>query len=641
MSEITISFGKGEEKVIQAGQTGLDVIADLPEGRKKRVVALKIGDQIVDLMTPLHDSVEAELITSDSPEALEVVRHSTSHVMAQAVQRLFPGTKVTIGPAIDDGFYYDFDTEHHFTPDDFEKIENAMTEVIRKNSSFTRKTMPIDEAIELFSSMGERFKVELIEDLKAKGEIEVSLYYHDDWMDLCRGPHVPRTGMLQTFKLMKTAGAYWRGNEKNPMLQRLYGTAFNDKKALKAYLNFLEEAKKRDHRVLAKELDLFSIQDEAGAGLIIYHPNGAIIRSTLENWEKEEHQKRGYEIVYGPTLLRKDLWVQSGHFENYAENMYFTEIDEVEYGVKPMNCLSHMLIYKSTRRSYRDLPKRYFELGTVHRHEKSGQLNGLFRVRAFTQDDAHILCTPDQLDAEIKGVVGFVQDAMKQFGFEYDLEISTKPEKAIGSDEIWDMATNALKNALDDLGMPYEINEGDGAFYGPKIDVKLRDCLNRQWQCATIQCDFTMPDRFDLTYIGEDGKEHQPVMVHRVILGSLERFMGVLIEHFAGAFPVWLAPVQVAVCTITDAANEWAEEIETTLREQGIRVRADLRNEKIGYKIRHWQKQKVPYMLVVGEKEAEAKGVAPRTRKGEDLKLMPLDQFIERIRTEIQEKTLP
>lgn len=640
MSEITIQFNKAE-KVMEKGQTGLDLIADMPDGRKNRIVALKAAEEIIDLLTPFGYSMEVEAIYLQSPEALDVLRHSTSHIMAQVVQEMFPGTKVTIGPSIDTGFYYDFDSDHTFIPEDLEKIEKKIGAVIKQDVPFERRMMPIDEAIEMFSKMGETYKVELIEGLQEKGETEISLYTHDGWTDLCRGPHLPRTGMIPAYKLMSVAGAYWRGDEKNKMLQRIYGTAFTNPKDLKSYLHFLEEAKKRDHRVLGKELDLFQFNDEAGAGLVIYHPKGAMLRTVIEDFERQEHFKRGYEIVVGPMILKKELWIRSGHFDNYKENMYFTEVDETAYGIKPMNCLAHMLIFNNTKRSYRELPKRYFELGTVHRHEKSGVLHGLFRTRGFTQDDAHIICTPEQLNEEIKDVVKFVQDVMAVFGFEYSLEISTRPEKAIGSDEIWELATNALKSALDEMELPYEINEGDGAFYGPKIDVKLTDCLNRQWQCATIQCDFTMPERFNLKYIGEDGAEHRPVMIHRVILGSIERFIGVLIEHFAGAFPTWIAPVQAVVMTVTDAAIDWARQAAAILRENGIRVDTDLRNEKIGYKIRHCQQQKVPYMLVVGEQEAQSKGVSPRTRKGEDLKNMPLDQFINLIREEIAAKRVP
>ena len=458
-------------------------------------------------------------------------------------------------------------------------------------------------------------------------------------MDLCRGPHIPHTGWLRAFKLTSVAGAYWRGDERNPMLQRIYGTAFADKDALKKYLKFIEEAQRRDHRRLGKELDLFGFSDEVGAGMVIYHPKGALLRHILETFEKREHLRRGYHIVQGPTLLKTDLWKRSGHFDHYRENMYFTEIDEQSYGIKPMNCLAHMLIYKSRIRSYRDLPLRYFELGTVHRHEKSGVLHGLLRVRQFTQDDAHIICRPDQLNAEIQGIIDFVIEVMSIFGFSYEMEISTRPEKSIGTDEDWDRATKALIGALEEKGIPYSICEGEGAFYGPKIDVKLRDALERRWQCATIQCDFTLPDRFDLTYVGEDGNRHRPVMVHRVILGAIERFMGVLVEHFAGAFPTWLAPVQAVVMTVTDAQLDFARQIWERLRLTGMRVELDDRSEKLGYKIREAQVQKIPYMLVIGDKEVTAGAVSPRRRDGKQLEPMSPEAFTAMVEKECLDAT--
>jgi len=639
MSQITISYGKEKSLQVEKGGLGMDIIAQLPQGQARRVAAIKAGGEIIDLHTPLFEDMDVQFVDINSADAVDIIRHSVSHIMAQAVQALFPGTQVAIGPSISTGFYYDFDSKESFSTDDFEKIEKFMAAVIKGDKAFEKRTLPLDQAVKMFEEMGETYKVELIKELGEKGETEVSLYTHDGWTDLCRGPHLPSTGAAPAFKLLSVAGAYWRGDEKNKMLQRIYGTAFADKKALKSYLHFLEEAKKRDHRTLGKELDLFSFHEEAGAGFVMFHPKGGMLRSLIEDFEKEEHFKRGYEIVYGPQLLKKDLWVKSGHYDNYRDNMYFTKVEDVEFGVKPMNCLAHMLIFKNTRRSYKELPKRYFELGTVHRHEKSGQLHGLFRLRGFTQDDAHILCTPEQLDDEIKGVVKFVQDVMSVFGFDYKLELSTRPEKAIGSDQMWEDATAALKNALDDMGLEYEINEGDGAFYGPKIDVHLLDCLNRNWQCATIQCDFSMPERFDLKYIGADGGEHRPVMIHRVILGAVERFLGVLIEHFAGKFPTWLAPVQAAVLTVTNASDHWANEVIKTLKELGIRVEGDLRNEKLGFKIRYWQKQKTPYMLIIGEKEVAGKGVSPRSRKGEDLKLMPIENFISLIKKEIEQKS--
>ncbi len=446
-------------------------------------------------------------------------------------------------------------------------------------------------------------------------------------MDLCEGPHVPSSGKIKAFKLLNVSGTYWRGDARNQVLQRIYGTAFPDPKALDEYLHMLEEARKRDHRKLGKELDLFSLQDEAGPGLVIYHPKGAILRTILEDFEKKEHLKRGYQIVIGPQLLRLDLWKQSGHFENYRDKMYFTKVEDAEYGIKPMNCLAHMLIYKSQIRSYRDLPLRYFELGTVHRHEKSGELHGLLRVRGFTQDDAHILCRPDQLNDEICAIIDFVDDVMKIFGFEYEMELSTRPEKSIGTDEDWERATQALLLALKGKNLPFDINEGDGAFYGPKIDVKLKDALNRRWQCATIQVDFAMPERFDLTYVGSDGERHRPVMLHRVILGAMERFIGVLIEHYAGAFPVWLAPVQAILLTVTDRHIPYAEKAYQELIRKGIRVERDFRNEKLGFKIREAQLQKIPYMLVIGDREEKEETLSPRKRSGETMKAMGIEEF--------------
>jgi threonyl-tRNA synthetase len=533
--------------------------------------------------------------------------------------------QVTIGPAIENGFYYDFySPEHTFSPEEFATIETKMEELASRDLPIVREEISSDAAIKLFRDMGEDYKVELIEDLDVPS---VSLYRQGDFVDLCRGPHLPSTGLLKAFKLTSVAGAYWRGDEKNAMLQRLYATAFTNKKDLNVYLNRLEEARKRDHRRLGRELDLFSFNEEAGAGLVIWHPKGAMLRTILEDFERREHLRRGYDIVVGPQILKTELWKTSGHYDNYRENMYFTEVDEQSYGVKPMNCLAHMLIYKSKMRSYRDLPLRYFELGTVHRHEKSGVLHGLLRVRGFTQDDAHILCAPDQLDAEIKGVIKFVQDVMAIFGFEYEMEISTRPEKSIGSDADWEVATRALMSALEDSGLPFEVNEGDGAFYGPKIDIKLKDALDRRWQCATIQCDFTLPERFDLTYVGQDGEKHRPVMVHRVILGAIERFIGVLIEHFAGNFPLWISPVQVVVMNVTDNQAEYVEQVYRELVDAGVRVKKDLRNEKLGFKIREAQMDKVPYMLIIGDREMENRTVAPRFRDGSNLDPMTVAQF--------------
>jgi threonyl-tRNA synthetase len=510
-----------------------------------------------------------------------------------------------------------------------------MQEIIAQDAPFVREEVSKEEAIRFFSERGEPYKVELLE---AIADEPVTLYRHDKFVDLCRGPHLPSTGGIKAFKLLSVAGAYWRGDERNKMLQRIYGTAFPTQKELDTYVTLIEEAKRRDHRRLGQELDLFSIHEEAGAGLVIYHPKGALLRSILEDFERREHLTRGYQLVRGPQILKLDLWKRSGHFDNYKENMYFTEVEGQEYALKPMNCLAHMLIYKSGQRSYRDLPLRYFELGTVHRHERSGVLHGLLRVREFTQDDAHILCRPDQLLDEITRILTFVKDVMAIFAFDYELELSTRPEKSIGSDNDWEIATKALMDALTAEGLNYEINEGDGAFYGPKIDIKLKDALGRRFQCATIQCDFTLPERFDLSYIGADGEKHRPVMLHRVILGSMERFIGILIEHYGGAFPLWLAPVQAIILTVTDRTIPYGEEVYRQLFEKGMRVERDFRNEKLGHKIREAQLQKIPYMLVIGDKEQETKTIAPRKRDGTDLKGMAIEKFLASIR---EERTIP
>ncbi len=598
-------------------------------------MAAEINGIPVDLNAPLTQSGQLGFVDAESPVGMEILRHSTSHVMAQAVQELFPGAKVTIGPAIEDGFYYDFDTSRPFTPEDLGKIEARMKEIVKGKLPFRRMVMAREDAIRFFTERGETFKVEIIKDLDAA---EVSLYSQGDFTDLCRGPHIPHSGLIKAFKLTKVAGAYWRGDERNPMLQRIYGTAFPSKAQLSEYLFMIEEAKKRDHRKLGRELDLFSISDEAGPGLVIWHPRGAMLRYLVEEFERKEHLKRGYQLVVGPTILKREMWEKSGHFDNYREHMYFTRLDETEYGIKPMNCLSHMLIYKSKVRSYRDLPIRMFELGTVHRHEKSGVLHGLLRVRQFTQDDAHILCTPDQLNTEILAILNFVKDVMAMFGFQYMMELSTRPEKSIGSDEDWERATNALENALKHMGAIYEINEGDGAFYGPKIDIKLKDALARYWQCATIQCDFTLPERFDLTFVDSDGQRKRPVMIHRVILGAIERFLGVLIEHYAGAFPLWLSPVQVLVMTIIDRAHAYAEEITLQLQRAGFRAEMDLRNEKIGFKIREARNQRTPYMVIVGDKEMETQSVSVRKRGGEETSATTVEQFISKLTEEVEKR---
>ncbi len=631
METVKVKFQDGSEKEFPKGTVLRDIIKAFAGGKDGLYVAARVNGDLYDLGRPLENDAEIEGIRLDSEEGMDILRHSASHVMAQAVQELFPGSKLAIGPSIENGFYYDIDSAHTFTPEDLEKIEKKMAEIVKEDLPFERVEMDKSRAIEFFKEREDPYKVEILEEVEDE---KVSLYKQGSFVDLCRGPHVPSTKYIKAFKLTGLAGAYWRGDERNKMLQRIYGTAFPDKKSLKKHLAHLEEARKRDHRRLGRELDLFSFSDEVGAGMVIYHPKGAMIRHILETFEKQEHLKRGYQLVIGPTLLKTELWKKSGHFDHYREFMYFTEIEGQSYGIKPMNCLAHMLIYKSQIRSYRDLPIRYFELGTVHRHEKSGVLHGLLRVRQFTQDDAHILCTPDQLNDEIIGIIDFVIDTMDIFGFPYEMEISTRPEKSIGTDEDWERATDALENALKQKGISFEICHGEGAFYGPKIDVKLKDALDRRWQCATIQCDFTLPERFDLTYVGPDGQKHRPVMVHRVILGALERFLGVLIEHYAGAFPVWLAPVQAVIVTVTDRHVPFAEKVYGELKDARVRVELDSRNEKLGYKIREAQMQKVPYMLVIGDNEVEAGKVKPRRRDGVQLDMMSADEFVKMVEDE-------
>lgn len=560
---------------------------------------------------------------------LDMLRHSTSHVMAQAVRELFPEAKVAIGPSIENGFYYDFDYAPGFTEEDLAKIEARMKQLVKMDLPIERKMVSKEEAIEMFRKMGENFKVELIEGI---GDSEVSLYTQGNFTDLCRGPHLPSTGSIGAFKLLSLAGAYWKGDEKNKMLTRIYGTAFPDEAALNDYLQFLEEVKKRDHRRLGKELDLFSVSDDVGAGLVIYHPKGALLRYLLEDFERKEHLKRGYQFVVGPHILKLDMWKRSGHFENYRDNMYFTKIDDVDYGIKPMNCLSHIMVYRSTIRSYRDLPLRYFELGTVCRHEKSGVLHGLLRVREFTQDDAHIFLRQDQLHEEILNIIQFVHDVMAIFNFEYEMEISTRPEKYIGTLEDWNKAEQVLKDVLDSKGIPYDINEGDGAFYGPKIDVKLKDAIGRKWQCATIQCDFALPERFDLAYVDSDSKRKRPVMLHRVILGAMERFIGILIEHYGGRFPVWLSPTQAIIMSITDEQESYVKALQAAMVEEGLRVETDTRNEKLNLKIREGVVKKVPYLVIAGKKEMASETVSVRLRDGGELKDIPVKDLIAMIK---------
>ncbi|MDR3174985.1 MAG: threonine--tRNA ligase [Desulfovibrio sp.] len=606
----TICIGEGAS-CAGALQTALS-------GKKfKNCAAALVHGVLLDLSSPVPaGAASLEPVYADSPAGLEILRHSAAHVMALAVRRLFPGTLVSIGPAIDKGFYYDFDTARPFTPEDFPAIEAEMRKITTQALPFTRREVPKSEALRLFRDQGEIYKVEIIEELDAE---TVSLYDLGEFTDLCRGPHLPHAGLAKAFRLLSVAGAYWRGSEKNKMLSRIYGTGFADEAALDKYLHGLEEAKRRDHRKLGRELDLFDFHEDVAPGMVFWHPKGMLLRTILEDFLRKEHLKRGYELVQGPQLLRRELWEKSGHYANYRENMYFTEIEGGAFGIKPMNCLAHMLIYGSAKRSYRDLPVRYAELGVVHRHEMSGVLHGLLRVRQFTQDDAHIICRPDQLEDEIIGVMALVRDLYNLFGFSYKLGVATRPEKHIGTPEAWELATNALIKALERLGLPYTIYEGDGAFYGPKIDGRVTDSLEREWQCSTIQCDFTLPERFDLSYTGNDGGKHRPVMLHRAILGSLERFIGILIEHNAAVFPTWLTPEQARIVTVSEKQDDFARKTQARLLAHGLRAHVDLRNEKLGYKVRAAQLDKIPYVLVIGDKELEADEVNLRLRGGETL----------------------
>ena len=567
---------------------------------------------------------------------LERLRHSASHIMADAVKQLYPGVKLGIGPAIEDGFYYDFERDEPFVPDDLVRIEEKMRQIASKNDSFTQEMVKKKEAVRLFEEAGEKYKVEIIKELEAE---EVSVYRHGDFADLCKGPHVKSTGEVKSFKLLSIAGAYWRGNENNPMLQRIYATAFETKKELDEYLKLVEESKKRDHRKLGKALKLFTIQDNIGAGLVLYYPKGAMLRSIIEDFIKGEHLKRGYELVRTPHILKSDIWVQSGHYEYYKENMYIFKIEGKEFAIKPMNCPGHVLTYKSSVRSYRELPIRYFELGDVYRHEKSGVLHGLLRVRGFTQDDAHIFCLREQVEDEIIKVIDFVKDTMDVFGFkDFGVEISTRPPKFIGKPEDWKEAESALVNSLKRKKLEFSTNEGEGAFYGPKIDIKIKDALKRPWQCATIQCDFVLPERFDLTYIGKDGKEHRPIMLHRVILGSIERFIGALIEHYAGEFPLWLSPLQLTVIPISKNQNSYAEAIKEKCLENGLRAGLNKRDEKMQKKIREAEMEKTPYMLIVGGKEEKSGTVSVRSKKKGDLGSMKIEAFLKQAKEEVEKK---
>lgn len=637
MSTIQVTLKDGTVREYPNGYTLQEIAASISRGLAKSTLAAKANGKVIDLHSPLTYNAKVEFLTFEDEEGRDALRHSASHIMAQAVKRLFGDVKVGIGPSIANGFYYDFDTAYTFTPEDLIKIQAEMEKIIKEDLPIERRVVTREEAIKLFADMNETYKVELISSLPE--DVDISIYQQGEFFDLCAGPHVPSTSKVKVVKLQNLAGAYWRGDEKRKMLQRIYGTAFEKKADLDAYLTMLEEAAKRDHRKIGRELDLFSLQEE-GPGFPFFHPKGMVIRNELEAFWRKLHIKYGYQEIKTPIILHQKLWQQSGHWDHYRDNMYFTTIDGEGYAVKPMNCPGGIMVYRSQHHSYRDLPLRTAELGLVHRHELHGALHGLMRVRSFTQDDAHIFMLPSQIKREIMGVIELFDTVYSVFGLTYHAELSTKPEKAMGSDEMWELATNALRDALDTKKMPYKINEGDGAFYGPKIDFHLRDSIGRTWQCGTIQLDMQMPERFDLNYIGDDGQKHRPVMIHRVAYGSMERFIGILIEHFAGAFPVWLAPVQVKLLPITDRHLSYADELATIMRQQDIRVEVDRRNEKIGYKIREGQMEKVPYMLILGDKEMESKSVAVRKRGQGDIGTQPIEKILATIQEEIKQKTI-
>ncbi|MDA8228347.1 MAG: threonine--tRNA ligase [Desulfitobacterium hafniense] len=633
---VKVTLKDNSIREVEENSTIGELAAQISRNLAKDAIAAKVNGEVKDLAFKLKEDASVEILTLEDSQSLDVLRHSTAHLMAQAVQNLYPGTKLGIGPSIENGFYYDFDSEHVFTPDDLIAIESEMKKIVKENYPYQRKEVSRSEAIEFFGGLGEKYKVELIEDLPEG--VTISMYTQGNFTDLCVGPHVPSTGSLKVFKLLNVAGAYWRGSEKNKMLQRIYGTAFSKQADLDEYLFKLEEAKRRDHRKLGLELDLFSLHEE-GPGFPFFHPKGMVLRNQLEDFWRQEHRRRGYHEIKTPIILNRVLWEQSGHWAHYKENMYFTEIDDQDFAVKPMNCPGGMIMYKTKLRSYRDLPLRAGELGLVHRHELSGALHGLLRVRNFTQDDAHIFMLPSQIKDEIIGVIELVDRFYKIFGFEYHVELSTRPEDSMGSDEAWELATNALQEALEEKGLEYKINPGDGAFYGPKIDFHLRDCLGRTWQCGTIQLDFQMPEKFDLTYIGEDGQKHRPVMIHRVIYGSIERFIALLTEHYAGAFPTWLAPVQVRILPISERHHDYAKDVLNRLNELDIRAEMDERREKINYKIREAQTEKIPFALVVGDQEAETDTVAVRRYgQGNSGEKMSVKDFISLVEDEIKSK---
>ena len=657
---IKIKLPDGTILEFEPGVTVKDIASRIAKSLEKNAVGAFFNGELIDVHTPITTDGEIKIITAKDDESLEILRHSAAHVLAKAVKRIYgeDNVKLGIGPATQEGFYYDFDLPEAISEEDLEKIEKEMQKIIENKEPFVREEVTREKAQELFKD--DPYKLELLADIP-EGE-KITIYWlGNDFYDLCRGPHVEHAGMIKAFKLLSVAGAYWRGDSKNKMLQRIYGTAFWKKKELEEYLHRLEEAKKRDHRILGKQLDLFSIYEEAGPGLVFWHPNGAILRQEIENWVEEEHRKRGYQRIYTPHIMKADLWKTSGHYNFYRENMFFVPVvehdeeerlgneevpltcEEIEranwYAVKPMNCPGHILIYKSKVRSYRDLPIRFFEFGTVYRYEKSGSLHGLLRVRGFTQDDGHIFCRPDQLKEEIQGVLDYVMEMLNTFNLDYVINIGTKPDKYIGSDEAWEHATQALIDALKERGFEYNIVEGDGAFYGPKIDIAVLDAIGRKWDGPTIQVDFNLPERFDLTYVDKDGQKKRPVMVHRAIMGSIERFIGLLIEHYAGLFPVWLAPVQVVIIPVSDKYLEYADEVYERLKKAGVRVQLDDESAKVGYKIRKAETMKIPYMLVVGEKEQQSGTVSVRSKKEGDLGAMDVDAFVSKILKEIKEKS--
>lgn len=632
---IKIEFPDGKTREFKQGITPQEILEELPENLQEKAIAAKINDCVVDLTARITSDSKLKIVTYEDPEGRDVFKHSAAHVLAMAVKKIFPDAKLTIGPAIEDGFYYDFDVEKPFTQEDLRRIEKEMKRIVKQKIVFER-IEDVDKEKAKEWQKHNPYKLELIDEL---GDQKCTFYKNDDFLDLCKGPHVPHTGKIKAFKLTKIAGAYWRGDAKNKQLSRIYGVAFPTKEELKDYLKLLEEAEKRDHKKLGKELELFSFHDE-GPGFPFFHPKGMDIWEELMSFWRLKHKKAGYVEVKTPIMLSKKLWITSGHWENYKENMYLSKIDGEEFAIKPMNCPGGMLIYKEKVHSYRELPMRVGEIGLVHRHELSGTLSGLFRVRAFHQDDAHIFMTEEQIKDEILGVLNLVDEIYSTFGLSYHLELSTRPEKSIGTDEAWETATKGLKDALDSTGKEYMVNEGDGAFYGPKIDVHIKDALGRTWQCATIQLDMNLPERFDLTYEGKDGKKHRPVMIHRVIYGAIERFLGILIEHYAGKFPLWLSPVQVKVLTVAERFNDTAEEVVNKMADSGIRAELDIRSESVSKKVRDAQKQKINYIIVIGEKEASSGTVTIRRRDNKIIGTEKTDEFIKKLKKEIKERVI-